>query len=496
MAKPGRPWIGQLGLRLALAFVGVALAAVLASILLGTVTTSRDVDELIAAQHHDLAQATAKAAAAAYQDGHWVPQDLAPVLDFVKRAGAVVAVQTLDGRQLKSSRQFEAGNQASQIRAPVRTASGAPVGSVTIRFENQGLDETITRFQARRWPSRIGAAGVAALIALIVALVLSRKITAPIESLIDTARARGRGEFGARAGDVRGIGEIQELAEAFDEMAAAREEQDQVRRNLVADVAHELRTPIAVLQAGHEAMLDGLTKPTSANLTSLRDEVLRLARMVDDLQRLASAEAAALQLRLVPRDLAGTVAKAADSLDDAFAAAGLTLERKLAEIQVDCDPLRIHEVTTNLLTNAMKFTPAGGRVVLEAGPDEDHEAGMAVLRVTDTGIGIPAGELPLVTQRFFRGQRSAGIAGSGIGLTIVAELVRAHHGRMDITSEARAGTQVTIMLPGVVSAAARDEHAKRGAAEAHVLQDRQPEISTKKASAPHPAAPPCPDVPP
>src|SRR5262249_40952220 len=369
-----------------LAFVGVALAAVLASILLGTVTTSRDVDELIAAQHKDLAQATADAAAAAYDGDHWVQGDLAPVLDFVNRAGAVVTVRASDGRRLARSPRFGSVNQKSQIGAPVRTAYGTTVGSVTVRFENQGLGETITRFQAQRWQSRIGAAGVAAVIALIVALVLSRRITAPVDRLIETARARGRGELGGRAGDVRGIGEIQELAEAFDEMAAAREEQDQVRRNLVADVAHELRTPIAVLQAGHEAMLDGLTEPTSANLTSLRDEVLRLARMVDDLQRLASAEAAALQLRLVPRDLAGTVAKAADSLDDAFAAAGLKLERKLAEVQVNCDPLRIHEVTTNLLTNAMKFTPAGGRVVLEAGPDEDHEAGMAVLRVTDTGI--------------------------------------------------------------------------------------------------------------
>ncbi len=480
MAKPGRPWIGQLGLRLALAFVGVALAAVLASILLGAVSTSRDVDELIAGQHKDLAQATAKAAAAAYHSGHWQATDLNTLLDFVKRAGAVVEVRARDGRPVRSSFHFGAVNPASAIHLAVRTRSGVKVGSVTVRFDNRGLGETITRFQAQRWPSRIGAAGVAAVIALIVALLLSRRITAPVDSLIETARARGRGEFGARAGDVRGLGEIQELAEAFDEMADAREEQDQVRRNLVADVAHELRTPIAVLQAGHEAMLDGLTKPTSANLASLRDEVLRLARMVDDLQRLASAEAAALQLRLVPRDLAGAVATAADSLADAFDAAGLTLERSLTEVQVRCDPHRMHEVTTNLLTNAMKFTPAGGRVVLEAGPDDDPESGKAVLRVTDTGIGIPAAELPLVTQRFFRGQRSAGIAGSGIGLTIVAELVRAHRGQVEITSEAGAGTQVTIRLPGVISAALFDQRVKHPAPDKQQARQGQvPEISTE-----------------
>jgi two-component system, OmpR family, sensor histidine kinase BaeS len=264
---------------------------------------------------------------------------------------------------------------------------------------------------------------------------------------------------------VRGPGEIRELAEAFDEMADAREEQDKLRRNLVADVAHELRTPIAVLQAGHEAIIDGVAEPTSVTITSLRDEVLRLARMVGDLQRLASAEAAALQLTLAPGNLAEAVATAADSLADSFAAAGLTLERRLTEAQVRCDRLRIHEVTTNLLTNAMKFTPAGGRIVLEAGPGADAQSGRAVLRVTDTGVGIPETELPLVTKRFFRGQRSAGIAGTGIGLTIAAELVRAHRGTMAITSAMGAGTQVTITLPLLAEAAAGGRPSRPSAAD-------------------------------
>jgi signal transduction histidine kinase len=464
MGRPARPWIGRLGLQLALAFVGVAIAAVFASILLGAVTTSRNIDELVKGQHKDLAQATANSAAAAYHRGHWVPADLAVLFDFVKRAGAVVQVRTGSGQVIRSSRGFDAVDPASQVNANV-TAGGVRVGSVAVRFDNVGLGQTIQTFRAQRWPARIGAAGVAAVIALLVALLLSRRITAPVESLIETARARGRGEPGARAGDVRGLGEIQELAEAFDEMADAREDQEQVRRNLVADVAHELRTPIAVLQAGHEAMLDGLTKPTPANLTSLRDEVLRLARMVEDLQRLASAEAAALQLGLVPRDLAVAADTAADSLADAFDAAGLTLDRRLSEVHVRCDPLRIHEVTTNLLTNAMKFTPAGGRVVLETGPDDDPDSGLALLRVADTGIGIPADELPLVTHRFFRGQRSAGIAGSGIGLTIVAELVRAHHGSMTITSAAGAGTEVAVRLPGAVGAIMAERREKSPAAD-------------------------------
>ena len=196
-----------------------------------------------------------------------------------------------------------------------------------------------------------------------------------------------------------------------------------MRRNLVADVAHELRTPIAVLQAGHEALLDGVTEPTPAQLTSLRDEVLRLARMVDELQRLASAEAAALQLNLRPCDLAEIAAAAADSLAAAFDAADIRVERRLTDVQILGDPRRLHEVIVNLLTNAVKFTPAGRP---RHGGDRAGHGPEAVLRVCDTGQGIPADELPHIFDRFFRGVGAPRTSGSGIGLTVVAELVRAH----------------------------------------------------------------------
>jgi signal transduction histidine kinase len=290
------------------------------------------------------------------------------------------------------------------------------------------------------------AAGVAALIALTAALLLSGRITGSLDRLIRVARARGRGDLTVRAGDVGGFGEIRELAEAFDQTADARDEQDRLRRNLVADVAHELRTPIAVLQAGHEALLDGLTRPTPANLASLHDETLRLGKMVDDLQRLASAEAAALQLRLIPCDLAAIAQDAADSLADAFGSAGISIRQRVAEAQVMCDPARMREITTNLLTNALKFTPRGGTVLIETEPPEPGRE-QAQLAVTDTGIGILPADLPRVTERFFRSGRTSGIAGAGIGLTIVAEIVRGHHGSMEIDSEPGTGTTVTITLP-------------------------------------------------
>ena len=232
-------------------------------------------------------------------------------------------------------------------------------------------------------------------------------------------------------------------------MADTLARQEQLRRDLVADVAHELRTPVAVLQAGHEALLDGVTEPTPEELASLRDEVLRLARMVSDLQGLAAADAAALHLSRHRCDLAEVAADAASSLAGRFEAAGITLERKFSRADVLADPRWLHQVITNLLTNALKFTPAGGRVTIEAGPARPGEPGGsgAVLTVTDTGIGIPADELPHIFERFWRGRQAAQTSGSGIGLAVAAELTQAHGGQLASASQPGLGTKMTLTLP-------------------------------------------------
>jgi two-component system, OmpR family, sensor histidine kinase BaeS len=276
-------------------------------------------------------------------------------------------------------------------------------------------------------------------------VIVARAITGPLEQLLEAVRARGRGSRSAQIKPVRGIGVIRELLESFNQSAVALDKQDRLRRNLVADVAHELRTPVAVLQASLEAMVDGVTPVTPDGVVSLRDEVLRLAKMVEDLQRLAAAESASLQLRLAPQDLAAIAAEAADSLGDAFRVSDVAIERRLTEVHVLCDATRMREIVSNLLTNSLKFTPPGGAVRLSVGPDG---GGMAAITVSDTGVGIPAEELPHVTERFYRGVRSAEMAtGSGIGLTIVAELVHAHNGQLDIASAPGTGTLVTVTLP-------------------------------------------------
>jgi signal transduction histidine kinase len=445
--------IGQLGGRLALAFVAVALAAIAVNALIFAAIFGSDVGSDVAHQEKSLTGAAALTAGAAYRGDGWAHAELAPVFAFANFAGTAVQVRDDSGRLIGSSRRFAAFSSEHARTQPV-IVRGRRVGRVAVRFSSRAIGVMVRGFGARTWHSRLIAAGIAALIALVVSLVVARAITRPLEQVVAAVRARGAGRRFVRIDRVRGVGVLRELLESFNQASRALDEHDRLQRNLVADVAHELRTPVAVLQASHEAMIDGVTEPTPENLESLREEVLRLARMVDDLQRLAAAESAALQLRLVPCDLSAVGAAAAGKLRDTFAAAGVSLEQRLTEVMVRCDAARMREVVSNLLTNALKFTPPGGLVVLDSGPVDG--TGLARVRVTDTGIGIPANELPHVTERFFRGARSHEMAaGSGIGLTIVDELVRAHSGELVIVSDPDTGTRVSILLPEAGSAESR-----------------------------------------
>ena len=450
MTEPAAPGLGArggtIGLRLALAFLVVALAAVALLAVLTAVFAAADVSNLASKQRAELASAIAVAAGAAWdRNDTWSTADLFPVLDLAARTGEAVQIRDQAGRVVASSPGFATapGPQSS----PAIVVRGERAGTAVVRSTGAGLNAADRVLQAALLRAIAGAAGLAALLALLTGLAVARRITRPVTRLIAVTRAMAGGDHAARVGEIRAPGELRELAAAFDQMAGTLERQEQIRRNLVADVAHELRTPIAILQAGHEALLDGVAEPTPAELGSLRDEVLRLARMVGDLQTLAAADAAALNLARRRCDLADLAAAAADSLARRFEAAGITLDRRLAASPVLADPHWLHQVITNLLTNALKFTPAGGHVTIAT----RRSGAEAVLQVTDTGSGIPADDLPRIFDRFWRGQQAAQVSGSGIGLAVAAELAQAHGGRLTARSESEGpgrGTEITLTLPG------------------------------------------------
>ena len=191
-------------------------------------------------------------------------------------------------------------------------------------------------------------------------------------------------------------------------------------------MAHELRTPVAILQAETEALVDGVSAPTPDALVSLHDESLRLGRMVQDLQTLASADAAGLSLERSRVDFAAVAAGAADSLAGRFSASGVRLERDLSPAIVWADPSRLRQIVANLLANVAKFTPPGGTVRLTVGIRDRW----ARMDVSDTGPGVPVDEQERVFERFFRGSAGRKAGGSGIGLAVVKDLVEAHGGQV------------------------------------------------------------------
>jgi two-component system, OmpR family, sensor histidine kinase BaeS len=429
-----------LGPRLALAFLGVALAAVALLAILAAVFSAVDVSSLADRQRNDLASAVAVAAAASWsQHQGWVGADLRPVLDLAARSGLELQVRDSSGHAVATTSGFATGSQAAQ---PVMV-DGRRVGTVVLGLTSSGLGAADSVLRSALLRAIAGAAGLAALVALFTGLGVARRITRPIARLITVTRAMAAGDRSARAGRLSGPSELRELAAAFDNMADTLDYEDKIRRDLVASVAHELRTPVAVLQAGHEALLDGVADPDPEQLGSLRDEVLRLARMVDDLQTMAAADAAVLRLTREQADLADLAGAAADSLARRFEAAEVALDRQLAAAPVLADERWLHQVVTNLLGNALKFTPAGGRVTIRT----RQRGADAVLEVADTGVGIPADELPRVFDRFWRGQAAAQISGSGIGLAIAAELTSAHGGTLTADSQPGQGATFTLTLP-------------------------------------------------
>jgi signal transduction histidine kinase len=212
-------------------------------------------------------------------------------------------------------------------------------------------------------------------------------------------------------------------------------EQDRLRRQLMADVAHELRTPLAILQGRIEGLLDGVYPRDDARLGELLEETRHLSRLVEDLRTIANAEAGALDLRPEPVDPGELIREVAASFDPSV---DVDLPEEMPLLNVD--PLRIREVLLNLLSNAVRHTPAGAPISIgaEVRPKE------VAIHVTDRGSGIPAAELPRIFERFHKGRDSRG---SGLGLAIARDLVQAHGGTIGVTSEVGKGTTVTVTLP-------------------------------------------------
>ncbi|HEX2805699.1 MAG TPA: HAMP domain-containing sensor histidine kinase, partial [Kineosporiaceae bacterium] len=265
----------------------------------------------------------------------------------------------------------------------------------------------------------------------------------PLLALADAARALAAGEADPARLVRSAPGELGEVGRAFTAMAATVRREEELRRAVVADVAHELRTPVTILRGQTEQLLDGVAEPTPQRLVSLHDEVLRLQRLTDDLATLSAADAAAVSLHPVATDLSDLVRDAVQAMASQFDDADLTVDLDAADsVVVLGDATRLTQVATNLLSNAIKFTPPGGHVTVTV-----RDGAQAELAVRDNGPGIPDEELPHVFERFWRGHDARSRGGSGIGLAVVQALVTAHGGEVTVARPGDGGTLVTVGLP-------------------------------------------------
>jgi len=287
---------------------------------------------------------------------------------------------------------------------------------------------------------------VAIAIALLLTFILSRRITSPIGALAKAARRLGRGDLSQRV-QLQGEGEIAALSQAFNSMASDLEHAEQLRRNMVADVAHELRTPLSNIQGYLEAIRDGVIKPDGTTINSLNEEAALLSRLVNELQELSLAEAGELKLVYQAEDITSLVKEAVTPWQPQLTAKKISLSLDLPDNLplVNIDWQRVNQVLHNLLENAVAYTHEGGTINVAAA----KQGNWVEVSVSDTGDGIPVGDLPHIFERFYRVDKSRARAtgGSGLGLTIAKRLVEAHGGKITVQSKLGKGSLFLFTLP-------------------------------------------------
>jgi signal transduction histidine kinase len=268
-----------------------------------------------------------------------------------------------------------------------------------------------------------------------------RSVGGPLGAVMDAADRVAAGDYTARVAE-HGPPPLRLLARAFNTMTERLQDHDRLRRDLMADVAHELRTPLTVMQGRLEGLVDGIYPRDERQLQELLEETHVLSRLIEDLRTLALSESGALRLQREPTDVAELARDVARVLAGDAAARGVGVEvdaaADLAPIEVD--PLRIREVIANLLSNALRHTPAGGRITIRVAAAAD---GVSV-DVRDTGAGMSSEELAHAFDRFYKGPQSRG---SGLGLTIAKGLVVAHGGHIRASSAPDRGTTISFTLP-------------------------------------------------
>jgi signal transduction histidine kinase len=291
----------------------------------------------------------------------------------------------------------------------------------------------------------IGVGAIALVLAIVLGNLIARRISKPIKNVISTAEGISKGNFDNKIAERSRIKEIDSLTGTINSMADILKQQEQLRKRLTADVAHELRTPLTTLQSHLEAMIDGIWEADAARLKSCHDEIIRISRLVGDLEKLARYEGQNLILDKTEFSVVELIKGIAMNFDKEMLDKNINISISKQPVSIFADRDKISQVMINLLSNAIKYSKEGGSVEFDITQDAEE----IEMKVSDTGIGIEKDHLKNIFERFYRvdSSRSRMTGGSGIGLTITKSIIEAHGGTIEVQSNAGEGTVFTVRLP-------------------------------------------------
>jgi two-component system OmpR family sensor kinase/two-component system sensor histidine kinase BaeS len=323
---------------------------------------------------------------------------------------------------------------------------GAAVLVTLILLALKALGLSSISFSQVRWVLPFGGILLAVMISVnVLAATNLRRVSVPLDDLLAASQRVADGDYAVRVA-TRGPMEVRSLASAFNSMAERLQAHDRQRRSMLADVTHELRTPLTIIQGNIEGMLDGLYPADEARLRSILEETQILSRLTDDLRTLALAETGSLQLRPEQTDLIGLIRETIDAFHSQAASTGVPVEfsADATEVALSIDPERIRQVVSNLISNAVRYSPLGTPVRVNLSTHEQSEQKGVTVSVADSGPGIDAAELPHIFDRYYK---SADSHGMGLGLSIARYIVEAHGGKIRAESTAGSGTTISFTLP-------------------------------------------------
>ncbi len=349
---------------------------------------------------------------------------------------------------LDAQKQLVIGNPSLNENAKLKSieVDGDTVGWIALVPFQQVSTGAALRFQEQQLKSSLAIGAAAIFLAALVAWLLARMFIAPIKHIAASTHRLAAGDYATQV-EVSSGDELGQLAQDFNHLALTLGKNEKLRRAFMADVSHELRTPLAILKGELEALQDGVRPLTPGAIQSLQSEVATLGKLIDDLYELSLSDAGALSYRKTATDVLEVLRATVDVFENRFAQSSLSLELHVPQHPAVChaDPDRIRQLFGNLLENALRYTDAGGRVVIDASM---HER-MLRLEFQDTKPGVADPMLPQLFERFFRAEqsRNRSTGGSGLGLAISRNIVEAHQGTIDAKASSLGGLCITVTLP-------------------------------------------------